>query len=136
MGHRVRLLELVHPWLEAIGADPDEVRALVADIGAPYPARLAGDPVVLAGRKSGVSIHLRRLPHGGYHVDRISAVPGTAAWPAELVAGETRAAVHARLGAPRSAGAAADNWSLDGGKDLVVRHDGDEVTGVSLGFAD
>lgn len=132
---RARLLGVAHPWIDAIGADPDEVRALFAELGAPYPARLADGPLVLAGKKSGVSIHVHAVG-GGHQVARISAVAGTAAWPAALVAGEPRAAVRARLGRPATTTASLDSWSLDEGKSLAVTYDADRVTGVEVAFAD
>jgi hypothetical protein len=136
-------LVLEHPWVELIGEDPDYVgvRELIAELRAPFPGKLGDRPVVVTGPKTGVSIEFRPGYRGGHVVEAIKVALKPApkhvlALPGDLVAGEARADVHARLGAPSYTKQDEDVWSLDRQRELRLRFERDVVVGLVMRYAD
>ena len=143
MAHRRNVAGLEHHWLELLDVHPDDARDFIAEIGAPYPERMSDRRVVLTGRANGLSIEIRPTPSGGHAIARIEAdlTIGSKRLaelfpPGEVVAGETRAVVHARLGPPHRPGRGVDEWVLSVGRALSVRFDGDSVVGVAVHLID
>jgi hypothetical protein len=134
-----RFVELEEPWLQLLGADPDDVRDIISAIGAPYPARMAAKSTLVTGPKTGVSIEIRPAHRGGHVVEAFVAeldpVPQRPVrLPAGIVAGESRVSLHERLGPPHRTGQL-DVWRVDGGT-LSVRFDRDRVVGLVLRMTD
>lgn len=135
-------LEVSHDWVDLLGANLDDARAFIAKIGAPYPQRLGEAPVVLAGRRSGVSV-LAKPRSDGHYIERIAFELATSAkppkglsLPADVPVGARRDTVHARLGPPAVRRGAVEVWSVDGLKYLSVTYQGDVAVGAAVGFAD